>query len=48
VLWLRAYPLDSGEPQHAHVAWSIGQGDLALSSLSGSLALLGSTPTALF
>lgn len=28
VLWLRAYPLNSDEPQHAHVAWSIGQGDL--------------------
>ncbi|NUO74291.1 MAG: hypothetical protein HOQ10_16475 [Frateuria sp.] len=26
VLWLGAYPLDSDEPQHAHVAWSIAQG----------------------
>ena len=26
VLWLDAYPLDSDEPQHAHVAWSIAQG----------------------
>lgn len=26
VLWLGAYPLDSDEPQHAHVAWSLAQG----------------------
>ncbi|HEV2621927.1 MAG TPA: glycosyltransferase family 39 protein [Frateuria sp.] len=26
VLWLGAYSLDSDEPQHAHVAWSIAQG----------------------
>ena len=26
VLWLAAYPLDSDEPQHAHVAWSLAQG----------------------
>lgn len=26
VLWLGAYPLDSDEPQHAHVAWSIAHG----------------------
>lgn len=24
--WLSAYPLNSDEPQHAHVAWSIAQG----------------------
>ncbi|MDY1549861.1 ArnT family glycosyltransferase [Luteibacter sahnii] len=28
VLTLRAYPLNSDEPQHAHVAWSIGEGAL--------------------
>ena len=27
LLWLGAYPLDSDEPQHAHVAWSLAQGD---------------------
>lgn len=26
LLWLDAYPLDSDEPQHAHVAWSLAQG----------------------
>lgn len=26
VLWLAAYPMDSDEPQHAHVAWSLAQG----------------------
>lgn len=26
VLWLGAYPLDSDEPQHAHVAWSLATG----------------------
>ncbi|SFW25337.1 ArnT family glycosyltransferase [Luteibacter sp. UNCMF366Tsu5.1] len=26
VLWLSAYPMNSDEPQHAHVAWSIAQG----------------------
>lgn len=28
VLWLGAYPPNSDEPQHAHVAWSISQGQL--------------------
>lgn len=28
LLWLGAYPLDSDEPQHAHVAWSIAQGQV--------------------
>ena len=26
VLWLHAIPLNSDEPQHAHVAWSVAQG----------------------
>ncbi len=26
LLWLSAYPLNSDEPQHAHVAWSLSQG----------------------
>lgn len=26
LLWLPAYPLNSDEPQHAHVAWSVAQG----------------------
>ena len=28
VLWLDAFPLNSDEPQHAHVAWSIAQGQV--------------------
>ncbi|MEI7037455.1 hypothetical protein [Fulvimonas yonginensis] len=28
MLWLGAYPLDSDEPQHAHVAWSLATGAL--------------------
>lgn len=28
MLWLGAYPLDSDEPQHAHVAWSLAQGSV--------------------
>lgn len=29
LLWLSAYPLNSDEPQHAHVAWSLAQGAMA-------------------
>ncbi|HVI56021.1 MAG TPA: hypothetical protein VM621_13340 [Luteibacter sp.] len=28
IVWLRAYPVNSDEAQHAHIAWSVGQGEL--------------------